>query len=87
LIVFSVFLFLLSVRGNKRELMFSTGWLLFAVGGIVPLFWQVGTLPLPLLLASAVEIFFQNFQTGGVSAWLMGNKDREDLNIMLFQGN
>lgn len=86
-IVVSIFLFLLSARENERQLMISSGWLLFAVGGIVPLFWQVGTLPLPLLLASAVEIFFQNFLTGGVSAWLMGIKDREELNIMLFQRN
>lgn len=50
-IVFSVFLFLLSVRGNKHQLMISAGWLLFA---------------------SAVEIFFQNFSTGAVAAFLMG---------------
>lgn len=86
-IVFSVFLFLLSARGNKRQLVISTGWLLFAIGGIVPLFWQVGVLPLPLLLASAVEIFFQNFSTGVVAAWLLGTKDQEESNVLLFQGN
>jgi hypothetical protein len=72
MIVFSVFLFLLSVRGTRRQLMVNTGWLLFAIGGIIPLIWQIGTLPLFLLAASALEIFFQNFLTGMVAAWLMG---------------
>jgi hypothetical protein len=72
LIVFSVLLFLLSARGTRRQLMFSTGWLLFAIGGIIPLIWQISSLPFFLLLASAVEIFFQNFLTGTVAAWLMG---------------
>ena len=75
LIVFSVFLFLLSVRGTRRQLMISTGWLLFAIGGIIPLIWQIGTLPFFLLIASALEIFFQNFLTGMVAAWLMGIED------------
>jgi hypothetical protein len=72
LIVFSIFLFLLSARGTRRQLMVSTGWLLFAIGGIIPLIWQIGTLPLFLLGASALEIFFQNFLTGAVAARLMG---------------
>ena len=72
IIVFSVFLFLLSVRGTRRQLMVSTGWLLFAIGGIVPLIWQLGTLPFFLLSASAMEIFLQNFLTGMVAARLMG---------------
>lgn len=71
-IVLSVWLFLLSYHGSQRYLMGITGWLLFAVGGIIPLFWQITTLPLLLLLASAVEILFQNFLTGVVSALLMG---------------
>lgn len=72
LIVLSILFYLLSVRGTKRQLMFKTGWLLFAIGGIVPLVLQVSSLPLPLLAASAVEIFLQNFLTGVVAAWLMG---------------
>jgi hypothetical protein len=74
IIVFSIFLFLLSARGTRRQLMISTGWLLFAIGGIVPLIWQIGTLPLFLLFASAAEIFFQNFLTGIVAARLMGSE-------------
>jgi hypothetical protein len=72
LIVFSILLFLLSVRGTRRQLMTRTGWLLFAIGGIIPLMWQINSLPLFLLFASGIEIFFQNFCTGVVAAWLMG---------------
>jgi hypothetical protein len=78
LIAFSVLLLLLSMRGNRRRLMAMTGWLLFAVGGIIPLCWQITTLPLFLLFASAVEIYFQNFCTGAVSAWLMGIENTAD---------
>jgi CubicO group peptidase (beta-lactamase class C family) len=49
LIVLSILFFLLSVRGTKRQLMVRTGWLLFAIGGIVPLVLQVSSLPLLLL--------------------------------------
>jgi len=72
LIVFSVLLLLLSLQGTRRRLVTTTGWLIFAIGGVIPLFWQVTTLPLLLLLASAGEIFFQNFLTGAVSAGLLG---------------
>jgi hypothetical protein len=72
LIVFSVLLFLLTVRGTRRQLMVKTGWLLFAIGGIIPLMWQINALPLFLLFASGIEIFFQNFLTGVVAARLMG---------------
>jgi hypothetical protein len=72
LITLSILFFLLSVRGTRRELMIKTGWLLFAIGGIVPLVLQVSSLPLLLLAASAVEIFLQNFLTGAVAARLLG---------------
>jgi hypothetical protein len=72
LIVFSVLLLLLSMRGTRKQLIITTGWLIFAVGGIIPLCWQITTLPLFLLFASAIEIFFQNFLTGAVSALLLG---------------
>lgn len=72
LIILSILFYLLSVRGTKRELMVKTGWLVFAVGGIIPLVLQISSLPLFLLAASAVEIFCQNFLTGAVAAWLMG---------------
>ena len=78
LIVFSVLLLLLSIRGTRRQLMVTTGWLLFAVGGIIPLIWQISSLPLFLLFASAIEIFFQNFLTGAVAAWLMGIEERAE---------
>lgn len=78
LIVLSVLLFLLSARGTRRQLIGRTGWLLFAIGGLVPLILQLGSLPLFLLVASAIEIFFQNFLTGAVAAWLMGIERRAE---------
>lgn len=72
IIILSVFLFLLSARRTRLQLMVSTGWLLFTIGGIIPLLWQIGTLPFFLLAASGVEIFFQNFLVGAVAARLMG---------------
>ena len=72
LIVLSLLLFLLSERGTKRELMLKAGWVLFAVGGIVPVILQIGSLPFLLLAFSTVEIFFQNFLTGMVSGWFLG---------------
>lgn len=72
LIVLSILLYMLSERGTKRELILKAGWLLFAVGGIVPVVLQIGSLPLFLLAASTVEIFCQNFLTGAVSGWLLG---------------
>jgi len=75
LIVLSVLPFLLTFRTNKTQLAVLTGLILFAIGGLVPLTMQIGSLPLFLLAASAVEIFFQNFLTGVVTARLMGIED------------
>ena len=72
LIVLSVVPFLLSVTKPRRERVVWTGVILFAIGGIVPLLYQVNVLPIPLLFVSGVEIFFQNFSTGIVAAWLLG---------------
>jgi hypothetical protein len=77
LIILSVLFFLLSMRGTKRDLMVRTGWLIFAIGGIIPVVSQISTLPLFLLAASAVEIFCQNFLTGAVAAWLMGIEPKQ----------
>ena len=70
LLVLSVLLFILASHRTRRNLVIVTGLMLFWVGGVVPLVLQVNTLPLPLLLASAVEIFLQNFLTGVVTAYL-----------------
>jgi hypothetical protein len=75
LIVLSVLPFLLTIRAGKIRLALLTGLILFAIGGLVPLTMQVGSLPFLLLAASAVEIFFQNFLTGVVSARLIGIED------------
>ena len=71
LIVLSLLPFLLTAQTSIRRLAVWSGLLLFIIGGIVPLTWQAGTLALPLLLASAVEIFCQNFTTGVVTALLL----------------
>ncbi len=70
LIVLSVGLFVLSFQASNRRVMGTTGLKLFWIGGIAPLLLQVSTLPLILLAARAVEIFFQNFLTGMVAAGL-----------------
>lgn len=71
LIVLSVLPFLLTAQMPIRRLALWSGLLLFVIGGIVPLTWQAGSLALPLLLASAVEIFCQNFTTGVAAALLL----------------
>ena len=75
MIVLSVVPFLLTFRASKRRRDFLTGLILFVVGGVAPLLMQVSTLPLILLAASTIEIFFQNYLTGVVTARLLG-KDR-----------
>ena len=72
LIVLSVLPFLLSQRMNKKRAVILTGLVIFSIGGLVPLTMRVDTLPLILLAASAVEIFFQNFSTGAVTELLLG---------------
>ncbi len=72
LIALSVIPFLLTVPADKKRLGAWTGFLLFAIGGLVPLTMQVGALPLFLLIASAWEIFAMNFTTGWVLARLLG---------------
>lgn len=75
LIILSILPFFLSVQIGKKRLMLLSGLILFSVGGLVPLTMQVGALPLVLLAASAVEIFFQNFSTGTVAALLLGQSE------------
>lgn len=60
----------LQLPKGKRALL--CGFLLFVIGGVLPLATQTSVLPPILLLASGVEIFFQNFLTGAVAALLLG---------------
>ncbi len=71
LIAFSVLPFILTIGSSRRRLAVQTGFILFAVGGLVPLTMQIGVLPLLLLAASAVEICFQNFSTGVLIARIL----------------
>lgn len=75
LIALSVLSFILTTRINKRGAALQTSFILFVIGGLVPLTLQIGLLPLLLLIASAVEIFFQNFSTGLVISRLMSLED------------
>ena len=77
LIALSVIPFLLTVPAGKKRLGALTGFILFAIGGLVPLTMQVGALPLFLLIASAWEIFAMNFSTGWVLARLLGRTAKE----------
>jgi hypothetical protein len=72
LIVLSVLPLVLTMRTTRRRLAIMCGISLFVVGGLVPLLLRVNMLPLFLLVASAWEIFFQNFLTGVVVAVLLG---------------
>lgn len=73
MIALSVVPFLL-VPKPLRVRAILTGVVLFAVGGIMPLLFQVGSLPVLLLAASGIEILFQNFSTGVVAALLLGTQ-------------
>ena len=75
MIILSTVPFLLTLSAGKTRLAVLTGLILFAIGGLVPLALQVTSLPLLLLAASAVEIFFQNFSTGVVTALLLGKPE------------
>jgi hypothetical protein len=76
LIVTSLLPFLIKASMPRRQLALWSGFLLFAIGGVVPLFWQIGNLPLFLLVASGWEILAQNFLTGVVAALLLAPTQR-----------
>lgn len=71
LIVLSLIPLILLWSGKKRVLGVLCGLTLFVVGGVVPLLLNTD-LPDVLRLASAIEIFFQNFLTGLVAVGLLG---------------
>jgi hypothetical protein len=75
LMVLSIIPLLLNFPANRRRMMFLSGLVLFAVGGVMPLLMQVGALPLVVLAASAVEIFCGNLSLGLVTARLMGRPE------------
>ncbi len=75
LLILSVLLLILATRATRGRTVVIAGLTLFWVGGVVPLTLQLGSLPLLLLLASAVEIFLQNFLTGAVAALLFWTGD------------
>lgn len=72
LIVLSLVPFLIFNKAARKQNAVNTGLILFLIGGVVPLLFQAGSLPVVLLVASGVEIFLQNFTTGFVSGWMLG---------------
>jgi hypothetical protein len=77
LIALSVLAFVRWMPGRRWTLAVLTGLLLFVIGGVVSLLNMVGILPIFLIVASGVEIFFQNFLTGVVCALLLRPKVNE----------
>jgi hypothetical protein len=71
LIILAVLPLILTWRAQRRWLAVWCGLILFVVGGLVPLL-PVTILPVYLRVTSGIEIFFQNFSTGVVAAFLLG---------------
>ncbi len=74
MIVISIVPVILLWRGRKRVLAIWCGIALFVIGGVIPLLTNTA-LPDMLRIASAVEIFFQNFLTGLVAVGLLGFRE------------
>lgn len=74
LIVASLIPLITALHLPRKQLVVICGMILFAIGGIIPLCMQVGMLPAKMLIASGIEIFFQNFLTGAVAAVMLGHK-------------
>jgi hypothetical protein len=71
LIILSLLPLITFLHLPRRKLAVRCGFLLFMIGGVLPLLSQTAALPPVLLVASGVEIFFQNFLTGVVAAGLL----------------
>ena len=76
LIVLSIVPLILLWNGKKLTLAVWCGIILFVIGGVIPLLLNPA-LPDALRLASAVEIFFQNFLTGMVAVALLGFREAQ----------
>lgn len=70
LMVLSVLPLILFSDWSRTVKAILAGGVLFVVGGVVPLMAQIHVLPKALLIASGIEIFFQNFLTGALTAFL-----------------
>lgn len=71
LIVLSIVPLILAWKSKRLLVAVLCGIILFVIGGVVPLVLNPA-LPDLLRLASAIEIFFQNFLTGVVAVVLLG---------------
>lgn len=71
MIILSILPLVLSLNAPPKRAALFCGFLLFFVGGLLPLFTQTAAMPPLLLVASGVEIFFQNFLAGAVAGLLL----------------
>lgn len=71
MIILSTLPLVLSLNTSRKKAALLCGFLLFTIGGLLPLLTQTAAMPARLLLASGVEIFFQNFLAGVVAALLL----------------
>ena len=68
LLVASIVPLTLSMVTNLKNKIMAVGMALFIIGGLNPMLQQIGNLPAVLIAASTVEMFFQNFFCGLVTA-------------------
>ena len=71
IIILALLPLILSLNTSRKRAALLCGFLLFTIGGLLPLLTQTAAMPPLLLVASGVEIFFQNFLTGVVAALLL----------------
>ncbi len=77
MLVLSVLPLILVADGSWKEKAVLAGGVLFVAGGLVPLISQINVLPTVVIVASLFEIFFQNFLTGAVTAYLFSPQQTE----------
>lgn len=67
LLVISILPLLLNMRVSMRSNMIFMGMALFVISGLIPMLQQIGSLPSAVVIASTVEMLFQNFLCGAVT--------------------
>ncbi|SDG45335.1 hypothetical protein [Desulfosporosinus hippei] len=70
ILVLSIIPLILNLQLTKKKIMITVGIMLFIIGGLIPMLQQFDTLPTVLRVTSTVEMFFQFFLTGVVTAYV-----------------
>jgi hypothetical protein len=71
LLVASVLPLILNLTYSPKKKAIVIGMILFIISGLVPMLQTINIFPVALIIASTVEMFFQNFFTGVVAVWLL----------------